>query len=95
MQYYYCADCNGLMDEYEAFCLVPVPEIHNELSNKPVEWTCENHCIYCNSTNLEEAMRCESCGELFPRFMLDENWLCEDRREKAEKEDATHDAATP
>ena len=93
MQYFYCRDCGGVMDEIEALCYVP--EVHMELDNHPTEWLAENRCVYCNSDNLEEALRCDGCKEIFPESLLDENWLCGRCREEAEKENATQGAATP
>lgn len=79
MTYYHCPECDGLMDEFEATCLVP--EIHTELDGSPTEMLSMLRCIYCGYDELEEARFCEGCGELFPESALDENDLCEECRE--------------
>lgn len=83
-KFYICNHCGNEMDDYEA--LVLVPEVHNELDEKPIEWIGQLQCIYCGSDDLEEAEYCEECGELFPLDQLDINWLCPTcAREEAKK----------
>lgn len=84
MKFYICNKCGNEMDDHEA--LVLVPEVHNELDEKPIEWIGELRCIYCGSDDLEEAEYCDECQELFPLDQLDANWLCPTcAREEAKK----------
>ena len=85
---YYCKDCGELFDE---------DDIVEEDESFPVEYwgsivTCpcySSHCPYCNSNDIEEAPKCDKCGEYFSPDDLDEDGLCEDCREenKEEKDD--------
>ena len=78
MNYFYCAECNGVMDEIEA--TVFIPEIHPELDGCPTEYLTERRCIYCGSPFIEEAAECEKCGEITPVSDL-EDGLCPECQE--------------
>ena len=61
MKMYICDNCGGVMDEREATSFLP--EIHDELPERPTEWVTEQRCIYCNSEDIEEAELCSFCGK--------------------------------
>lgn len=79
--YYYCPECGGIMDSIEA--LVSVPEVHYELDGKPTEWLTELRCIYCGNDDLEEAVECDQCGEVFPESQISDG-LCDNCRAESE-----------
>lgn len=69
------------MDELEA--LVSVPETHSELDGNPIEWLTELRCIYCDNADLEEAVECDQCGEVFPESQISDG-LCDNCRAESE-----------
>lgn len=79
MDYFYCNECGGVMDAVEALCFRR--EIHNELDERPTEWIGERRCLYCGSYDLEEAVYCDDCGELFPDTLLNDGF-CPDCYER-------------
>ena len=53
---YICQNCGYILKNPGV-----VPEFHDELEGSPLEiiWGCP----YCKSTNVDEAVRCDICGE--------------------------------
>lgn len=83
---YYCEDCGEIFDE---------DDIKYEDESFQVEYwgsmvTCpasSAHCPYCNSEDIDEASKCDECGEYFNPDDLDEDGLCEDCREENKEEE--------
>lgn len=74
MKVYICADCGGVMDEREATRFMP--EVHDELPERPTEWVSELRCIYCDSEDLDEAEICSFCGEYYKAEDVDHYGMC-------------------
>ena len=83
---YYCEHCGEIFDE---------DDIKYEDESFLVEYwgsmvTCpcySSHCPYCNSEDIDEASKCDECGEYFNPDDLDEDGLCEHCREENQEEE--------
>ena len=80
MKMYICMDCGGVMDEKEALRFMP--EVHDELPERPTEWVSEERCIYCDSEDLERAEMCSFCGEYKRSLDINYYGMCKDCEEK-------------
>ena len=78
--YFICNECGTVMDDEES--AVKIIEPHSELDGCPLEILYEHHCIYCGSTDLDEAAECSVCGEVVSVNDLDEDDVCSACREE-------------
>lgn len=82
---YYCKHCKSLFDEDQ---IVSVDEsFSTECWGSSVTCPCSSSCCpYCGDDDIEEAPKCDECGEYFVPGETYED-LCEECREKEYEED--------
>lgn len=85
MDWLYCNDCHAVFMAEDA-SIRREEERHYWLDDSPVEVLYMRCCPECGSSDIDEAAYCDECGCAFAPDGLDDNFLCEECREKYEGE---------